>query len=84
MLDLGTTGRKHKAKKPSVGSCVNSALGFIVFFWGVLRELLHRRSQATQARRARESFEVTVEEMPTQSRLCAPVGAGDSAESKDC
>lgn len=34
MLDLGTTGRKHKARRPSVGSCVNSALGFIVFFWG--------------------------------------------------
>lgn len=67
-----------------MGSCVNSALGFIVFFWGVLRELLHRRSQATQARRAQESLEVTIEEMPTQPRLCAPVSTGDSAKSRDC
>lgn len=84
MLDLGTTGRKHKARRPSVGSCVNSALGFIVFFWGVLRELLHRRSQATQARRAQESLEVTIEEKPTQPRLCALVSTGDSVKSKDC
>lgn len=72
MLGLGTTGRKHKARELSLGSYAYSALGFIVFFWGVLREPLHRRGQATQARRAQEKLKVTTEEVPIQSRLCAP------------
>lgn len=83
MLVLGTTGRKQKARQPSVGSWINSALGFIVVFWGVLRELLHRRGQATQARRARERLEVTIEEVPTHLRLCAPARTGESARSRD-